>query len=131
MPADIRLTKIFSTTLRVDQSILTGMCFMILNFGLLQILYSHFQCFNLLMLRLLIFTFFCIHEKEVMDLQKFLTSNFWSIYMFWDVLNMIWPFLKNVCVCMPPKFCGHCIKVSRTNGRNLMKLYIQLHHYVI
>ena len=40
-------------------------------------------------------------------------------------------FLENIClsvglyVCMPPKFCEHCI--SRSNARKLMKLYIQLH----
>ena len=47
--------------------------------------------------------------------------------MFWYVLNTIWPFLENV--CLSQKFCGHCI--ARTNGQKLMKLYIQLHLYVI
>ena len=45
----------------------------------------------------------------------------------WDVLNMIWQFFENVCVCLcvvlflivcrSPKFCGHCI--TRTNGRKM------------
>ena len=33
-----------------------------------------------------------------MDSQKFSTSGFWWIYIFWDVLNTIWPFLENVCL---------------------------------
>ena len=71
-----------------------------------------------------IFTFFYMHKKKVLDSRKF-----WWIYMFWDVLNTIWPFLENICVCTPPKFCGHCI--SRRNWQKLMKLYIQLHLYGI
>ena len=45
----------------------------------------------------------------------------------------IWPFLENVClsvcrsVCLSVLFCGRCI--SRTDGRKLMKLNIQLHLY--
>ena len=59
--------------------------------------------------------------------KSWICKNFWWIYMFWDVLNTIWRFLENVGLslwCMSPKFCGPCI--SRTNARNLMKLYIQL-----
>ena len=80
-----------------------------------------------------IFTFFYIHKKKVLDSRKFSTSGFRWIYMSWDVLNTIWPFLENVClsVCLSVGlsvlFCGRCI--SRTNGRKLMKLNIQLHLY--
>ena len=72
-------------------------------------------------------TFFYVHKKKVFYSQKFSTSGFRWIYIFWDVLKTIIPFLENVClsICMSPKFCGHCI--SRTNARILMKLYIQLH----
>ena len=76
------------------------------------------------------FTFFYVNKKKVLDSRKFSVLGFRWIYMFWDVLNMIWPYLENVCLSVytPLKFCGHCI--SRTNGRKLMKLYIQLHLYV-
>ena len=70
------------------------------------------------------FTFFHIHKK-VLDSWKFSTPGFRWIHMFWDVLNTIWPFLENVCLSV--LFWGHCI--SRTNGRKLMKLNIQLHLY--
>ena len=37
-----------------------------------------------------------------MDSRKFSTSGFRWVYMFWDILNTIWPYLENVClsVCM-------------------------------
>ena len=75
---------------------------------------------------MIIFIFFHIRKKKALDSRKFSTSGFRRIYMLWDIFNTIWPFLENVClcVCMSPKFCGHCI--SRTNARKLMKLYIQL-----
>ena len=38
-------------------------------------------------------------------------------------------FRKCLSVFMSPKYCGHCI--SRTDARKLMKLYIQLHLYII
>ena len=38
-------------------------------------------------------------------------------------------FKKCLSVCTPPKFCGHC--TSKSNGRKLLKLYIQLHFSVI
>ena len=66
-----------------------------------------------------------------MDSRKFSISCFRWIYMFWDVLNTICEFLDIVClsvgrsVCMPPKFCGHCI--SRAKERKVTKFYIQLH----
>ena len=77
------------------------------------------------------FTFFYTHKKKVLGSRKFSTSGFRWIYMFWDVLNKIWPFLESVClsVSTPPKFCGHCI--TRTNGWILMKFNIKLHIYVI
>ena len=41
--------------------------------------------------------------KKVLVRRKFLISGFWSIYTFWDVLQTIWLFLKNVslsfCLC--------------------------------
>ena len=76
-------------------------------------------------------TFFYIHKKRVLDSRKFSTCSFRWIYMFWDVLNTIWPFLENVCpfVCLSVLFCGRCI--SRTNGRKWMELDIQLHLYGI
>ena len=76
-----------------------------------------------------IFTFFYIYKKEVLGSRKFSTSGVRWIYIFWDVLNKIWPILENVCllVCLSVLFCGRCI--SRTNGRKLFKLDIQLHLY--
>ena len=62
---------------------------------------AKFSCVvSWIMLKLLchIFTFFYMHKKKVLDSQKFSTSGFRWIYMFWDVLNTIWPFLKNVCL---------------------------------
>ena len=47
-----------------------------------------------------LFTFFHMHKKKVLDLRKFSTSGFRWIYMFWNVLNTIWPFLENVCLCV-------------------------------
>ena len=44
------------------------------------------------------FTFFYMQKKKVLDSRKFSTSSFRWIYMFWDVLNTIWPFLENVCL---------------------------------
>ena len=81
------------------------------------------------------FTFFNIHKKIVLDSRKFSASGFRWIYLFWDVLNKDWPFLKNVClsvglfVCMSRKFCG--IYISRINEWKLMNLYIQLHFDII
>ena len=79
------------------------------------------------------FTFFYIHKKKVLDSRKFSNCGFRWIYMFWDVLNTIWPFLENICLSVSlyvfPKFCGHCI--SRTNVWKSMELYIQLHLYGI
>ena len=48
------------------------------------------------------FTFFYIQKKKVLDMRKFSTSSLRWIYMFWDVLNTIGPFLENVClsVCL-------------------------------
>ena len=73
------------------------------------------------------YTFFYIHKKKVLDSRKFPTFGFSWIYMFWDVLNTIWPFLENISlyVCTSSKFCWRCI--SRAYARKLMKLYIQLH----
>ena len=39
-----------------------------------------------------------IHKKKLLDSRKFSTSGYRWIYMFWDVLNTIWPFLENVCL---------------------------------
>ena len=72
---------------------------------------------------LTVLTFIYAYTKKVLNSRKFSTSGFRLIYMFWDVLNEIWPFLENV--CLSSKFCEHCI--SRTNPWKLMKLYIQLH----
>ena len=60
-----------------------------------------------------------------MDSWKFSTSGFWWIYMFWDVLNTIWPFLENVCLSV-------CLRnfrdtISSTNEWKWIKLYIQLY----
>ena len=44
------------------------------------------------------FTFFYTYKKKVLDSCKFSTASFRWIYVFWDVLNMIWPFLENVCL---------------------------------
>ena len=80
-----------------------------------------------------IFTFFYAHKKKVLDSRKFSTSSLRWIDMLWNVLNTIWPFLENVCLagwlsaCLSVLFFGNCI--SRTNGRKLMKLNIQLHLY--
>ena len=62
---------------------------------------------------------FLLYTEEL-DSRKFLNSGFRWIYMFWDVLNTIWPFLENVCLYV--LFCRHCI--SRTNRQKLMKLNI-------
>ena len=43
-------------------------------------------------------TFFYMHKKKVLDSRKFSTSGFRWIWMFWSVLNTIWPFLENVCL---------------------------------
>ena len=82
------------------------------------------------------FTFFYIHKKKIFNSQKFSATDFRWIYMFWDVLNTLWPFLENVCMyvcrsvylyvcllvcmsvcmsvdlyaCMSSKFCGHYLK---------------------
>ena len=47
-----------------------------------------------------IFIFYFIHK--VLDSRKFSTSGLRWIYILWDVLNTIWPFLENVClnVCL-------------------------------
>ena len=68
-------------------------------------------------------TFFYVHKKKVFYSRKFSTSGFRWLCMFWDVLNTIWRFFENVCPSV--LFCGHCI--SKTNGRKLIKLNIQLH----
>ena len=41
-------------------------------------------------------------RRKYWTIGKFSTSGFRWIYMFWDVLNMNWPFLENVCrsVCL-------------------------------
>ena len=56
--------------------------------------------------KFVLFTFFYIHKKKILDSRKFSTSDFRCIYMFWDVMNAIWPLLENAClpVCMSPKF---------------------------
>ena len=59
-----------------------------------------------------------------MDSWKFSTSGFRWIYMFWDVLNTIWPFLENVCLSVS-NFCGHCI--SRANAQKVTQLYMRSH----
>ena len=79
------------------------------------------------------FSLFYINKKKVLDSRNFSTSGFRWIYMFWNILNTIWLFLKNVCpcvcMCMSPKFCGHCN--LRTNARKLMIRYIQLHFDIV
>ena len=63
-------------------------------------------------------------------MRKFSTSSFRWIYMFWNVLKTIWPFLENVCRSVGTfvsKICEHCI--SRANARKVTTLYIQLHLY--
>ena len=49
-----------------------------------------------------LFTFFYIYKNQTLDSQKFSTSGFQWFSMFEDLLNMIWPFLENVClsVCL-------------------------------
>ena len=77
-----------------------------------------------------VLTIFYIHKKKILNSRKFSTCDFRLIYMFWGILNSIWPFLKNVCLSlrMSPKFDRHCI--SRTNCQKLMKLYIQLYLHI-
>ena len=77
------------------------------------------QCLLVLLLQciLLMYTFLYIRRKY------WITENFQWIYMIWDVLNTIWPFLESV--GQSQKFCGHFISI--TNERKLMKLYIHLH----
>ena len=93
------------------------------------------QCIFLKLAFSLLFTFCYIHKKKVLDSRIFSTSGFRWIYMFWDVLKTIWPFLEYIClfvfllVCMSLKFCGHCI--SRINERKLMKLYMRLQRDII
>ena len=99
-------------------------------------------CAYVLMFPLYVPINFCVDEilfflssvyvrRKVLDLRKFSTSRFRWIYMFWEVINTILPFLENVCmsVFMSLKFCGHYI--SRTNAWKLIKLYIQLHLDII
>ena len=77
------------------------------------------------------FTFFYIHNKKVLDSRKFFDFRFsMDLHVLRCPENDLTDFGK-ICpsVCTIPKFCGHCI--SRTYGRKLMKLYIQLHIYVI
>ena len=78
-----------------------------------------------------IISFFYLHKKKVLGSRKISTSSFRWVYLFWDVQNTIRPFLETVypSVCTPPKSFGHC--TSRTRGLKWMKLYIQLHLYVI
>ena len=61
----------------------------------------------------IIFIFFCIRKKKVLDSRKF--RGFWCIFMFWDVLNMMWPFLENISWC-------ECQFTSNT--RNVRKYFI-------
>ena len=51
---------------------------------------------NVFSAELRFFTFFCIHKKKGLNLRKFSTSGFRWIYLFWHVMNIIWPFLKNI-----------------------------------
>ena len=45
------------------------------------------------------FTFLHIlYEKKVLELWELPTSDFWRIYMFWDVVNGISLFFQNVCL---------------------------------
>ena len=52
-----------------------------------------------------ILLFFYIHKNKALDSQKFSISGFWWIYIFWDVLNMIWSFLENVWLSLRPSVC--------------------------
>ena len=82
----------------------------------------------------IIFTFFYLHKKKVLDSRKILDIRFsmdlhvskcpqHDLTMFRKCLSV------GRSVWMSPKFCEHCI--SRCNERKLMKLHIQLHLDVI
>ena len=63
-----------------------------------------------------LFSFFCIHKKEVLDCRKSSTTCFRRIHMFWYVLNTIWPLLKNVCLSVCPSvFRSVCLSVRLQN----------------
>ena len=49
-------------------------------------------------------TFFYVNSRKYWFHEN---SDFWCIYMFWDVLNTIWPFLENVSLSV-------CMYVSRS-----------------
>ena len=68
---------------------------------LFKYIFKHLSIAKFLYLNVLayyIFGFFYVHKKKVLDLRKFSTSSFLWIYMFSNVLNMIWPFLENICL---------------------------------
>ena len=58
-----------------------------------------------------IFTFFYVHKKKILGSRKFSTSGFWWIYMFWNVLNTIWPFLENVCLSVGLSVCLYASEI--------------------
>ena len=71
----------------------------------------------------LLFTFFYMHKKKVLDSRKFSTSGFQRIYMFSDVLNTIWLFFK-MSVCL--HVCLHNIEdtVSHEQMRGKSRNFI-------
>ena len=71
------------------------------NFLRILSIYHDIKYLNLL----LIFTFFYIHKMKILDSRKFSKSGFRRIYMFWDVLDTIWPFLENVCLSVCRSVC--------------------------
>ena len=75
-----------------------------------------------------LFIFVDINKKKVLDPRNFSTSGFRLIYMFWGEHDLT-IFRKCLSVCYISKILWHCI--SRTNGRKLMKLDIQLHLDII
>ena len=81
----------------------------------------------------IILNFFYIHKKKVLDSRKFSTFGLRCFE------KSDWPVLENVCPSVGLSHLSICLYASkilwtlysRTNERKLMKLYIQLHLYVV
>ena len=84
------------------------------------------KLYKLLTITKLLFTFFYVHKKRVLNSRKIFDIRFSIVlHVYRCPKQDLTIFRKCLSVCMFQKFCGHCI--SRTNARKWMKLYNQLH----
>ena len=88
------------------------------------------KLYKLLTITKLLFTFFYVHKKRVLNSRKIFDIRFSIVlHVYRCPKQDLTIFRKCLSVCMFQKFCGLCI--SKTNTRKLMKIYIQLHLDII